>query len=78
MGVKSGDYDFAIQGMELRNKVWPDQPVDGLIKLGHIHAFQKNDDAKALAYYKAAMAASSEGARDAMQQRIPPAYWSRL
>ncbi|MEP6771657.1 MAG: hypothetical protein ABI893_07660, partial [Polaromonas sp.] len=78
LGVKNGDYDLAIQGMELRNKNFPVQQVDGLIKLGYLYAFQKKDEAKALEFYKAAMTASAEKDREATRQHIPPDYRPKL
>lgn len=78
LGVKNGDLDLAIQSMELRNKSFPDQQVDGLVKLGYLYAIRKKDDAKALMFYKAAMAASPEKDKEATRQRIPPDYRSRL
>jgi O-antigen ligase len=59
LGVRKGDFDMAIQGLELRNKGWPANQADGYTKLGAIYAIQKKDDAKALAAYKLALAATA-------------------
>lgn len=74
LGGRSGDYDLAIQGMELRNKGWPALEVDGMLKLGYIYAFQKKDEPKALAAYQAALAATPENAKNTTLQMIPPTY----
>jgi O-antigen ligase len=74
LGGRSGDYDLAVQAMELRNKGWPALEVDGMLKLGYIYAFQKKDEPKALAAYQAALAATPENARNTTLQMIPPTY----
>ncbi len=78
LGLRSGDYDLAIQGMELRNEKWPAGKVDGLLKLGHLYAHQKQDDSKALASYQAALAAAALEIKAAVRNQIPPAFQSRL
>ncbi len=78
LGVRKGDFDMAIQGLELRNKGWPANQADGYTKLGAIYAIQKKDDAKALAAYKLALAATPERDRDALRAQIPPALLARL
>lgn len=78
LGMRNGDYDLAIQGLELRNKDWPAQRVDGFLQLGHIYATQKKDDTKALEAYQAALAAAPEPVREAVRKQITPAYLTRL
>ena len=78
LGVRKGDFDMAIQGLELRNKGWPANQADGYTKLGAIYAIQKKDDAKALAAYKLALAATPEKDRNALRAQIPPALLARL
>lgn len=78
LGLRKGDYDLAIQVMELRNRNWPAEQVDGLLKLGNLYAMQKKDDAKALASYQAALAAAPDSAKEAVRQRIPAAFLARL
>lgn len=77
LGGRSGDFDLAIQGMELRNKGWPALEVDGMLKLGYIYAFQKKDEARAQAAYQAALAATPERAKNSTLQMIPPTYRPR-
>ena len=78
LGVRKGDFDMAIQGLELRNKGWPANQADGYTKLGAIYAIQKKDDVKAIAAYKLAIAATPEKERDALRAQIPPALLARL
>ncbi len=78
LGLRSGDYDLAIQGMELRNEKWPAGKVDGLLKLGNLYANQKKDDSKALASYQSALAAASPAIKAAVRNQIPQAFQSRL
>lgn len=78
LGMRKGDYDMALQGLQLRNDNWPASKADGFLKMAGIYANQKKDDAKALASFKAALNATPEKDRDALRKQIPPAYQSRL
>ena len=78
LGVRKGDFDMAIQGLELRNKGWPANQADGYTKLGAIYAIQKKDDAKAIAAYKMAISATPEKEREALRAQIPPALLAGL
>ncbi|ABE44440.1 O-antigen ligase family protein [Polaromonas sp. JS666] len=78
LGTQNNDPDLAIEAIKLRNKGWPDQEIDGLLKLGDLFAAQKKDDARALASYRAALKAAPHNLRDAVRQRIPAAYLPRL
>ncbi|MEO7952993.1 MAG: hypothetical protein ABIR35_02705, partial [Polaromonas sp.] len=78
LGLRSGDYDLAIQGMELRNEKWPAGRVDGWLKLGNLYAHQIKDDSKALASYQAALAAASPDIKVAVRNQIPPGFQARL
>lgn len=78
LGVRSGDYELAIQSLELRNKKWPAERVDGFLKLGSIYGAHYKDDAKALAAFRSALEASPVDTRESTRQRIPPLYRSRL
>ncbi len=78
LGLRNGDYDMAIKGLELRVKNWPHLQVDSLLKLGNIYAAQKKDDAKALASFNAALNAASPADKEAIRRQIPPAYQARL
>ncbi|MFO1278435.1 MAG: O-antigen ligase family protein [Burkholderiaceae bacterium] len=80
LGARAKDWPFAIKALELRSERWPEQKADGLIKLGHLYASVPDirDDDKALASYKAALAAAPEANRAAVRAQIPPAYQARL
>mgnify|MGYP003594678643 FL=1 len=80
LGARAKDWPFAIKALELRSERWPEQKADGLIKLGHLYASVPDirDDDKALASYKAALAAPPEANRAAVRAQIPPAYQARL
>ena len=78
LGLRSGDYELAIQGMELRNEKWPAGRVDGLLKLGNLYAHQIKDDSKALASYQAALAAASPDIKVAVRNQIPTGFQARL
>lgn len=78
LGIRNGDYELAIQSLELRNKGWPAERVDGFLKLGSIYGAHYKDDAKALAAFRSALEASPVDTRESTRQRIPPLYRSRL
>jgi O-antigen ligase len=78
LGLRNGDYELAIQGMELRNRKWPAEQVDGLLKLGNLHAFQKNDEVKALSLYREALAAAPGEGKDAVKKQIPASFLAKL
>lgn len=78
LGIHGGDYELAILGMELRNKKWLDQRVDGMLRLGLVYAVYLKDETKALAAYREAVALTPEYAREGTRRRIPPAYLARL
>ena len=78
LGMRKGDYELAIKGLELRIKGWPATQVDAYLKLGGIYAAQKKDDAKALDAFKAALAAAPQTDKDMLRKQIPPAYLARL
>jgi O-antigen ligase len=60
LAVRASDFAFAIQAMELRNKVVPSLQIDGLMKIAGVHANYTRDMDKAVAAYKAAYLASNK------------------
>lgn len=80
LGVRAKDWALAVKSIELRNEGWPAQAVDGYLKLGDIYASTEiKDETKALAAYKAALAAAPEKDRLEMRtKRIPTVYQNRL
>ena len=78
LGMRKGDFDMAIKGMELRNAGWPNLRPDGFIKIGGIYANQKKDDAKALAAFKSALESAPPAEKEAIRKLVPPAYLARM
>ncbi len=78
LGMRKGDYDMAIQSLELRSKGWPNLNVDSFLKLGNIYAVQKKDDVKALASFKSALNAAPDADKETVRKQIPAAYLARL
>jgi O-antigen ligase len=78
LGLRNGDYDLAIRGMELRNQKWPQERVEGLLELGQLYLTHKKDSEKALAAYREALAAAPEAQRAAVREQIPAALLARL
>ena len=76
LGMRSGNWDLALQGLALRNKDWPEQAVDGWTKTGTIYAVYKKDDAKALEAYRKALALATD--KEAVRRQIPAALQSQL
>ena len=81
LATRANDADMAIASLELRQKSFPAVQVDSLLKLGHIYASQKQDFARALASYKAAvaLAAQAPAAEQAtLRRQIPQPYLDQL
>ena len=78
LGMRKSDFDMAIKGLELRNKGWPANKLDGELKLAAIYVNYKKDDAKAATAYKSALELTSEKDRDALRKQIPPQILSRM
>lgn len=80
LGLRTQDYDLAINGLTLRNQGWPEGQVEALLELGRIYAEHKKNDALALEAYRAALATSPDATKEkeATRQKIPAAYLTRL
>lgn len=79
LGLRTKDWPLALQGLALRNQRWPMLAWDGWLKMGDIYALPDvADDARALQAYRAALAAAAESQKEAVRQKIPPAYRARL
>ncbi len=79
LGVRGKDWALAVKGLELRNKGWPAQAVDGWLKLGNIYAATEiKDEAKALQAYRAALAATPGRDLELTRRQIPTLYLPRL
>lgn len=79
LGLRTKDWPLALQGLALRNQHWPMLAWDGWLKMGDIYALPEvADDTLALQAYRAAVAAVDESQKDAVRQKVPPSYRSRL
>ena len=76
LGVRANDFKFAVEAMEVRNKAYPDQKVDGLIKIGNVQYNFMKDEASAVASYKAAY--ESSGKNTATLAQIPAPLQPKL
>ncbi|WP_372659247.1 O-antigen ligase family protein [Hydrogenophaga sp.] len=77
LAMRAQDWDLAIKSIELRNKGWPAQKVDGDARLGNAW-LAKGDTAKALEYFRSAVAATPPAQRQATLNGIPQNFWSQL
>jgi len=77
LAMRAQDWDLAILSMELRNKGWPASKLDGDAKLGNAW-LGKGDVAKAMEYFRAAMAATPPGQQQATLNMIPQGLWPQL
>ncbi len=76
LGIRASDFKFAIESMEVRNKSYPDQKVDGLLKIGTVHANYTKDEAKATEIFRQAYEASGKSPQ--VMGQIPPAYQGKM
>lgn len=79
LGIQTQDRPLALQALQLRNERWPMLAWDGWLKMGDIYALPEvADDARALQAYRTAVAAVDEAQKEAVRQKVPPAYRARL
>lgn len=80
LGGRAKDWPLALRALELRTQRWPQYAIDGFLKSGDIWAADNSvhDEAKALAAYRAALASALPEQKDAVRERIPEPYRSRL
>ena len=76
LGVRANDFKFAVQALDARNKAYPDQQVDGLLKIAGIELNYTKDEAKALAAFREAYAASGKSPQVLAQ--VPEVWHSKL
>ncbi len=60
LAVRASDFPFALQALETRNKAFPDQKVDGLLKIAGIELNYLKDEAKAMDAFREAYAVSGK------------------
>ena len=79
LGMRIHDSDLAILSLEVRIKTWPDQAVDGWLKLGNIYAApEARNDEKAVESYRSALANARPEHREQVLALIPAIYRPRL
>ena len=76
LGVRANDFKFAVQALETRNKAHPEQKVDGLLKIAGIELNYTKDEAKALAAFREAYAASGKSPQVLAQ--VPEVWHAKL
>jgi O-antigen ligase len=79
LGVRNHDPSLAILALELRIKTWPNQSVDGWLKLGDIYnSPEAKDERKAEEAYHNALAATLPQHKTAILAMIPPTYREKV
>jgi len=79
LGLRNQDLALAIQALKLQISSWPDQAVDGWLKLGNIYnALERKNEIEAFSAYSAALAASPPYAKNDVLRMIPASYRTRL
>ena len=79
LGMRIRDPELAVIALETRIRHWPNEAVDGWLKLGKIYdAPEAQDERKAFQAYRAALAASPASNRDSVLGMIPPLHRGKL
>ena len=79
IGYKTHNWPLAIRSLELRNKTWPAQAADGYLRLGKLYAEPAvQDDAKALAAFKAGLNAVPMEQKENYRNQVPAQYRTRM
>ncbi|HXE47978.1 MAG TPA: O-antigen ligase family protein [Ramlibacter sp.] len=78
LASRAGDYQLAAKAIQLRMAAWPDSSVQGYMQLGDMYADSVKDPQQAMAAFKQALALAPQSQRQALMERIPPAYRAKL
>ena len=78
LGMRTSDFDMAIQALTILSKEWPTTKRDAQLKLAGIYVNHKKDDAKALAAFKTALELTPDKYRDNLRKQIPPQFQAQL
>ena len=78
VGERKGDWPLAIEALQLRNQLLPNQAAEGSLRIGHIYLLKLNDEAQALKAYRAALAAVPQAYRDNVRSQVPESVRARL
>ncbi len=77
LAMRAQDWDLAIKSIELRTKGWPATQADGDAKIGNAW-IGKGNVAKAMEFFRAALAATPPEQRQNMLNGIPQGLWPQL
>jgi tetratricopeptide (TPR) repeat protein len=79
LGMRNRDSELAIQALELQINTWPNQAVDGWLKLGQIYdAVEAKNQRKAIQSYRAAFQAADPKYKNAVLAEIPQIYRAKI
>jgi O-antigen ligase len=81
VGYDTQHWALAIRSLELRNKTWPALAADGHFRLGLLYANPATDvqnDAKALAEFKAGLTTVPEAQRTQYRSQVPEKYRAQM
>jgi O-antigen ligase len=76
LAVRASDFPFALQALETRNKAFPDQKVDGLLKIAGIQLNYLKDEAKAMDAFREAYAISGKSPQ--VLEQVPQPLQAKL
>jgi O-antigen ligase len=71
LAVRANDFKFAVETMQVRNTAFPDQKVDGLLKIANVQYNFLKDEAAALVSYRAGYASSGKTTATLAQIPLP-------
>lgn len=79
LGMRNRDAALAIEAMKVRITTWPEQAMDGWLKLGNIYASPElHNDEMAIKSYRAALDATEPQYKDSMRALIPRRFHAEL
>ena len=79
IGFETHNWPLAIRSLELRNTIWPEEAADGYFRLGNLYADPAlQDDAKALAAFKAGLAAVPVEQKENFRSQVSPRYRGQM
>ena len=78
LGYKTADWRLALHAIELRNARWPAQAADGHLRLGKIYSEPLKDPAKALAEFRAGLAAVPAEERANFIGQVPEVFRAQM
>jgi len=78
VGVAEKDWDLALTALRLKIKDFPEQAMDGWVKIGDIYTIEKKDEVNALIAYRNAMKLGTPQQQDMLRSKLPSAYLKKL